>query len=54
MDEREIITTCAESLKQILTVAQQTLFYLDDKDRELSLLREKFKVLSLNHQQEGK
>lgn len=46
MDEREIITACAESLKHILTVAQQTLFYLDDKDQELSSLREKFKVLS--------
>ena len=53
MDEREIITACAESLKHILTVAQQTLFYLDDKDQELSSLREKFKVLSFKPRQES-
>lgn len=45
MNEREIINTCTEALSYILTAAQQTLFYLNDKDFELSSLREKFKVL---------
>ena len=44
-NEKEIIKACATALQAILTTAQQTLFYLNDKEFEIEKLRESFKLL---------